>query len=119
MELQISRNIERFIDLLKLPQCQIDEVVEFNDKPPFGLRLEIHNERLMLTSWALDEHDVDLKQALKMNFPGRFGGLPQRIFIIKNLMYISTLCPPNYDAHQWFSVCQKQRQFLVQFDGGH
>jgi len=119
MDLQTARNIERLIDLLKLPECQADEVVEFTDKPPFGLRLEVYEKRLLITSWALDQHEFDLKEVLKVNFPGRFSGLPQRVFIIQQLLYISALCPPNYDAHQWFNLCQKQRQFLTQFDGGH
>lgn len=117
MNLQITRNIEQLIALLRLPACQVLDVIEIHQKP-FGLRLEVHGERLMLTSWLLDYRGQDLDSALKLNLPQRFNGVPQRIFPIKHQLFISGLCPQQFDAHQWFRLCQKQRQFLTQLGGG-
>ncbi|NRF31602.1 hypothetical protein [Vibrio coralliilyticus] len=117
MDLQITRNIEQLIALLRLPEVQVSDIIEIHQKP-FGLRLEVQGARLMLTSWLLERKGHDLDNALKRNQPERFNGLPQRIFPIKSQLFISALCPEQFDAHQWFRLCQKQRQFLSQLGGG-
>lgn len=116
MDLQVLRNIEQFGSLLRLPRIKVEDVLEIH-KFPYGLRLEVIDNRLMLTSWLIDIRDLDLKSALKLNQPERFRGLPHRIFTIKDQLFISTYCPPKFDAYQWFEVCKKQREFLMQLAG--
>ncbi|MCF4176135.1 hypothetical protein [Vibrio sp. McD22-P3] len=117
MDLQITTKIEQLIVLLRLPKVQVSDIIEIHQKP-FGLRLEVQGPRLMLTSWLLESNGHDLDNALKRNQPERFNGLPQRIFPIKSQLFISVLCPEQLDAHQWFRMCQKQRQFLSQLGRG-
>ena len=40
MDLQITRNIEQLIALLRLPVVQVSDIIEIHQKP-FGLRLEV------------------------------------------------------------------------------
>ncbi|CAM2881432.1 MULTISPECIES: hypothetical protein [Vibrio] len=117
MDLQITRNIEQLIALLRLPAIRVSDIIEIHQQP-FGLRLEVQGNRLMLTSWLLACSSHNLDNALKRNQPERFSGLPQRIFPIGQQLFISALCPKQFDAHQWFRLCQKQRQFLTQLGGG-
>ncbi|MDN3610026.1 hypothetical protein ACODM8_01900 [Vibrio ostreicida] len=117
MDLQLKRNIEQLISLLRLPACQVDDVIEIHQNT-FGLRLEVCDRRLMMSSWLIGRQGHHLEKALKRNQPERFGGLPQRLFPIREHLFISALCPPEYDAHQWFHLCQKQRQFLAQINEG-
>ena len=117
MDLQLSRNIEQFIELLSLPPCRVEEVLVF-EHPPFGLRIEAHGERLMLTSWSLTDKGQRTSDAIQLNSPERFFGIPQRVFTISDQLMISALCPRDYDAHQWLRLCQRQRQFLTNLNGG-
>jgi len=117
MDLQVLRNVEQLVSLLRLPQTEVAEILEIHQSP-YGLRLEVIGERLMLTSWLLEIDGLELDYALKQNQPERFKGLPQRLFIIKNKLFISALCPSQFDARQWFWVCKKQREFLIQLVGG-
>lgn len=117
MDLQVLRNIEQLNSLLRLPRIEPKDILEIHQSP-YGLRLEVMDDRLMLTSWLIDIRDLDLESALKTNQPERFRGLPQRLFTIKDQLFISTFCPPKFDARQWFEVCKKQREFLMQLAGG-
>ncbi|MBU2898906.1 hypothetical protein [Vibrio hepatarius] len=118
MDLQMLRNIEQLVSLFRLPQSEVADILEIHQSP-YGLKLEVIGERLMLTSWLLEIDDLQLDYALKRNQPERFKGLPQRLFMIKNKLFISTLCPSQFDARQWFWVCKKQREFLIQLVGGN
>ncbi|CAM3676706.1 MULTISPECIES: hypothetical protein [Vibrio] len=116
MDLQVLRNVEQLVSLLRLPQTGVADILEIHQSP-YGLRLEVIDDRLMLTSWLIDIDNLDLERALKRNQPERFKGLPQRLFTIKRQLYISTFCPHQFDARQWFEVCKKQREFLMQLVG--
>ena len=116
MDLQVLRNVEQLVSLLRLPHTEVAEILEIHQSP-YGLRLEVIDDRLVLTSWLIDINNLDLGKALKRNQPERFKGLPQRLFTIKNQLFISTLCPPKFDARLWFEVCKKQREFLMQLAG--
>lgn len=118
MKLQIARNLEYFFSLFHLNDIQITELINITTNPPCGLRIEVVDDRVILTSWLLEEPDRDLMVALSQNQPEKFYGIPQRIFTMKNTLYISGWCPENFDAYQWFKMQQRQKKFLLQLPRG-
>lgn len=117
MKLQLARNLEHFFSLFNHSIVQISTAIECH-WPPFGLRIEIIEERFLITSWLLKEGDFDLLSALKLNQPERFWGIPQRVFIIRHRPYVSAWCPRESDGLFLFRLCQRQRQFLSQLPKG-
>ncbi|MDR5611556.1 MAG: hypothetical protein RAM36_00480 [Arsenophonus sp.] len=117
MKLQLARNLEHFFSLFNHRIVEISTAIECH-WPPFGLRIEIIEERFLITSWLLKEGDFDLLSALKLNQPERFLGIPQRVFIIRHRPYVSTWCPKESDGLFLFRLCQRQRQFLSQLPKG-
>ena len=111
MDLQVMRNLEQFCRLLNHWPVRLEERVECH-WPPFGILLESPDNRLLMTSWLLDEEVNQLKPWLSRWHPEAFMGLPQRIFIINNRLMISCLCPFSSQAHDWLHLCQMQQKFL-------
>ncbi|MBE8167440.1 MAG: type III secretion apparatus [Shewanella sp.] len=117
MDLQSSRNLQELFQLLNRWPVSLEEQMEYH-WAPYGLMLEIKNQRLLMTSWLLETQVQDLNLWLTRWHPQAFLGVPQRLFLIKQKMMISCLCPSNSEGRNWYQMVLLQQQFLNKVDHG-
>ncbi|WP_133407972.1 type III secretion apparatus [Parashewanella tropica] len=111
MDLRSSRKLEELFQLLEKWPVTIDEQMEYHWEP-YGVMLEMKDERLLMTSWLLNGQIMDLKPCLARWHPQIFMGVPQRLFSIKQKLMISCLCPTSSEGRDWFQMLKLQQQFL-------
>jgi hypothetical protein len=114
--LQLSRNIEQFLELLNLSVRPLELPLEFLEGP-FGLFLEIRQERLLLTSSyeAGNGRAARLLPRLLQHWmPERYQGVVQRLFVLNESVLISCAPPEASQATLWYQLYRLQRQLLEQ-----
>ncbi|MGL4858759.1 MAG: hypothetical protein ACRC5A_03295 [Enterobacteriaceae bacterium] len=117
MDLQLTRNLEEFFALTGRGPIMVDDKVECHWKP-FGLRMEAFDRRLLMTSWLLEMPVYFVDAWLSRWDPEAFKGVPQRIFVVKQRLLISCLCPGNSQALDWYNLYQAQLKFLNKVNRG-
>ncbi|MGB0893417.1 MAG: type III secretion apparatus [Parashewanella sp.] len=117
MDLRSSRNLEELFRLLNHWPVKLDDQMEYH-WPPFGLMLEIKDERLLMTSWLLETEIEDLKLWIERCHPQAFLGIPQRLFLIKKKLMISCLSPSESEGRDWYQIVKLQQQFLTKVNRG-
>ncbi|ABN61472.1 hypothetical protein [Shewanella baltica] len=111
MDLQLTRNLEQFFRLVNHWPVKLEARIECH-WPPHGVLLECHQGRLLMTTWLLNTPVRDLKPHLSRWHPEAFAGRVQRLFIVKNRLMISCLCPSTHQGHDWYHLYQLQQKFL-------
>jgi hypothetical protein len=116
LNLQLSRNLEQFLDLLNLSVKPLELPLEFQEGS-FRLYLEIQQERLLLTS----SYEAGEGRALRLLFrllqywmPEHCQGVVQRTFILDESVLISCAPPEASQAALWYQLYCLQRQLLEQ-----
>lgn len=116
LNLQLSRNLEQFLELLNLSVKPLEFPLEFREGP-FGLFLEIQQERLLLTSSyeaAGGRAARLLPRLLQYWMPERCQGVVQRVFMLHESVVISCAPPEASQAALWYQLYRLQRQLLEQ-----
>lgn len=111
MDLQLTRNLEQFFRLVDRWPIKLQDSIECH-WPPYGLLLECRQGRLLMTTWRLDNPTKELKTSLSRWYPEAFSGQIQRLFIVKQRLMISCLCPSRSDAHDWYRLYLMQQKCL-------
>ncbi len=117
MDLRITRHLETFFQLLNRWPVKLEEQMEYH-WAPYGLMLEVKDERLLMTSWLLENQVRDLKHWVEHWHPRAFMGVPQRLFIIKHKLMISCLCPKKCEGREWYKMIRLHQQFLSKVSRG-
>ncbi|MEW9809480.1 MAG: hypothetical protein AB2989_06550 [Candidatus Symbiodolus clandestinus] len=116
LDLQFSRNIEQFLEILGLSVQPLELPLQFREGA-FCLYLEPQQQRLLLTlSYESNAQSTArlLPLLLQRWLPERFQGVMQRIFTLNDTLFISCTSPEGSQASLWYQLYREQRQLLEQ-----
>jgi hypothetical protein len=116
MDLQTERNIETLMRLAGNKSFTQTHEMTFYIGPT-QFTLDVLPERLVLSAVSDIRSAAILPRILQQCCPQNTYGVVQRVFIIKNQLYVNCELPSDEDAYFWWQIVNWQKKLLTNYAG--
>ena len=116
MDLQLERNLEAFLRLIRRPPSEVGENMSFT-LGQCRFVLEALPDRLLLTGMVTAVRPNILLRVLQHCIPQNTQGIVQRAFILEGELMINCELPPEEDPLFWYQIVCWQQRILTTYAG--